>query len=145
VSLSISRPVSAPAVALRLAIIGLILATGYIHFTLGGPLFLANAAGYAALAGAMALPLTFAADLRWLTRLALIGYALATIVGWAIMGPRFTLAYVAKGIEFALIVLVVIEQYREVGGPVVVARRLSDVAFNVVARLRGRRSAPAGI
>jgi hypothetical protein len=138
-----TRTVSPAGVALRVAIIGLTLATGYIHFTLGGMLFLANAAGYVALAGAMALPISFASDLRWLTRLALMGYAAATIVGWVVMGPRFTLAYVAKGIEIVLIALLAVEQYRTVGGPTVVARRLTGLATSVLARVRVRRGAAA--
>jgi len=145
VSLAISRPRSAATIALRVAIVGLTLATGYIHFTLGGLLFLANAAGYATLAAAMVAPIALASDFRWLVRLALMGYAATTITAWAIMGPYFTLAYVAKGIEVALIVLLAVETYREVGGPVAVARRIGSQVSTITSRLVGRRSQPAGI
>ena len=108
---------------LRAAIVGLTLATGYIHFTLGGLLFLANAAGYATLAVAMIAPIALASRFRWLIRPALAAYAASTIVGWLIMGPRFQLAYVAKGIELVLIALVLVEMFRYDGGPFAVARR----------------------
>jgi hypothetical protein len=116
---------------LRGGIVALTLATGYIHYTLGGLLFLANAAGYATLAVAMALPIALASQFRWLIRPVLAGYAATTIVGWLIMGPRFDLAYIAKGIELALIALLIVEMFRYDGGPIAVARRF----FAEVARV----------
>jgi len=145
VSLAISRPRSVTAAGLRVAIVGLTLATGYIHFTLGSPLFLLNAAGYATFAAAMLAPIVLAADYRWLVRLGLMGYAATTITAWAIMGPYFILAYIAKGIEVTLIVALAVETYREVGGPVAVARRIGSLLSSVASRLVGRRSQPAGI
>ena len=132
-----ARPIAPAAIALRVAIVALTLSTAYIHSTLGGFLFLANASGYVVLAVAMVLPLTFAAELRWLTRLALMGYAAVTIVGWLIMGPRFTLAYIAKAIEVTLIVLLAVEQYRTIGGPTAVVRRLAALAGQVSRRFSG--------
>jgi hypothetical protein len=127
-----SRPSrSALDYGLRAGIVGLTLATGYIHFTLGGLLFTANAAGYATLAVAMALPIALASRFRWLIRPALASYAAATIAGWLVMGPHFQLAYIAKGIELALIALVVVEMFRYDGGPLAVARRF----FGEVARV----------
>jgi hypothetical protein len=96
-------------VAVRAAIVALTLATGYIHFTLGGLLFTLNAAGYLVAAIAMIAPLAIAVRFRWIVRVGLIGYAATAIVAWALMGPYFTTAYVAKAIEIALIVLLVIE------------------------------------
>jgi hypothetical protein len=145
VSLAISRPKSVASVALRAAIVGLTLATGYIHLTLGGLLFFMNAAGYATLAAAMVAPIALAADYRWLVRLGLMGYAATTITAWAIMGPYFTLAYIAKGVEVTLIVLLAVEMYREVGGPVAVGRRIGSLLSSIGSRLVGRRSQPAGI
>ena len=92
-------------VAIRAAIVGLVLATGYIHYTLGGLLFTLNAAGYAVAAVAMIVPLALAVRFRWVVRIGLIGYAATAIVAWAVMGPYFTTAYIAKAIEVALIVL----------------------------------------
>ena len=112
-------------VALRGAIVALALATGYIHSTLGGLLFTLNALGYLIAAVAITVPLALAVRFRWVIRLGLIGYAATTIVGWAIQGPYFTTAYVAKAIEVTLIVLVAIDFARMDGNPVDVVRRES--------------------
>ncbi len=106
---------------LTAAIVGLTLATGYIHFTLGGVLFTLNALGYAGLAaiyvaGAMA-PMPIIEKFSWFPRVALIGYAATTIVGYLIMGPNFTLGWIAKGIEVALIALVAVDILRVYGSP----------------------------
>src|SRR6188508_3557735 len=100
------RPVD---VAIRAAIVALVLATGYIHFTLGGLLFTLNAAGYAVAAVAMIVPLALAVRFRWIVRVGLMGYAATAIVAWAVMGPYFTTAYIAKAIEVALIVTLAID------------------------------------
>ena len=85
------------------AIVGLTLATGYIHFWVGGTLLVLNAAGYFTLA-ALVVGATFLYRRALpLLLLALAGYAAVTIVGWLIMGPYFEVAYLAKGIEVALI------------------------------------------
>ena len=110
-------------VILRLAIVGLALATGYIHSTLGGLLFTLNAVGYAVAAVAMIIPLALAVRFRWAVRLALIGYAFTTILGWAIQGPYYETAYIAKAIEVALIVLVAADFARIDGNPVQVVKR----------------------
>lgn len=110
-------------VALRAIAFGLTLATAAIHASLGGMLFMANAAGYAVLALAMVAPGP-ATRYRWLIRLALIGFTAATIGGWVAFGPRFGLAYLDKGIEVALIGVLLIEQWRSDGGPLRVYRRI---------------------
>jgi len=127
-------------VILRLAIVGLALATGYIHSTLGGLLFTLNAVGYLVAAIAMVVPLALAVRFRWVVRLGLVGYAVTTIVGWAIQGPFYSTAYLAKGIEVALIVLLAIDFARIDGNPVSVIRR-ELAAF---AALVTRRSRSAG-
>lgn len=116
------RALSPVDVAIRLAIVGLTLATGYIHSTLGGLLFTLNAAGYLVAAVAMVVPLGIAVRFRWVVRLGLIGYAAATIVGWALQGPFYSTAYLAKGIEVALIVLLAIDFARIDGNPITVIR-----------------------
>lgn len=118
-----STPLRASDVAIRAAIVGLALATGYIHSTLGGLLFTLNAVGYLVAAVAMIVPLALAVRFRWVVRLGLIGYAASTIVGWAIQGPYYETAYIAKGIEVALIVLVAIDFVRHDGNPMDVIRR----------------------
>ena len=116
---------------LRAAIVALTLATAVIHANLGGTLFLMNAIGYAVLAIAMVLPGPVA-RLRWLVRYALIGFTAVTIGGWLMFGARFDLAYLDKGIEVALIGLVLIESWVIDGGPLAVARRAFRIAGSVV-------------
>ena len=117
-------------VVMRTAVIGLTLATAAIHFSLGGLLFLANAAGYTVLALAMVAPGP-TARWRWLVRLALIGFTAATIGGWVAFGPRFGLAYFDKALEVGLIGVLLIEQWRSDGGPVGVYRRIRSLVSGV--------------
>ena len=129
-------------VAVRAAIVALTLATGYIHFTLGGLLFTLNAAGYAVAAVAMIVPLALAVRFRWIVRIGLIGYAATAIVAWAVMGPYFTTAYIAKAIEVALIVTLAIDFARHDGSPVGVVRREISALTSLVGR-RGTVAAGA--
>ena len=92
---SSDKDLTVAGVALRFGIVALALGTAYIHSTLGGLLFTLNA----------------------------IGYALTTIVGWAIQGPYYSTAYVAKAIEVALIFLVAVDFLRADGNPVKVVKR----------------------
>ena len=117
------RALSPVDVALRVAIVGLALSTGYIHSTLGGVLFTLNAVGYLVAAVAMVIPLPLAIKYRWVVRLGLMGYAATTIIGWAIQGPYYSTAYVAKAIEVALIFLVAVDFLRADGNPVKVVKR----------------------
>ena len=117
------RSVTVAGVALRFGIVALTLGTAYIHSTLGGLLFTLNATGYLVAAAAMVVPISLAIRFRWVVRLGLIGYALTTIVGWAIQGPYFSTAYVAKAIEVALIFLVAVDFLRADGNPVKVVKR----------------------
>jgi hypothetical protein len=114
-----SRP---PAVALdtflRLAIVALALGTAYIHLTLGGLRFTLNAGGYLVLALALVAPVAIARRHRWLIRIGLAGYAAATIIGWALEPAFYTTAYIAKGIELAILVLLVIDIASQDGNPV---------------------------
>ena len=109
-------------VIIRVAIVGLILGTAYIHSTLGGLLFTLNATGYVVAAVAIAIPLGLAVRFRWFVRLGLMGYAATAIVAWAIQGPYYTTAYIAKAIEVTLIVLLAIDFARMDGNPVKVIR-----------------------
>jgi hypothetical protein len=133
-------PLRASDVVLRAAIVGLALATGYIHSTLGGLLFTLNAVGYATAAVAIAIPLALAVRFRWVVRLGLIAYALTTIIGWAIQGPYYSTAFIAKGIEVALIALVAIDFARVDGNPVDVVKR----EFAAFTALVGGRRGSAG-
>lgn len=115
----------------RTTVLVLTLATGAIHASLGGTLFLANAAGYALLAVAMVAPGP-ARRWRWLIRVALIGFTAATIGGWVAFGPRFGLAYLDKAIEVALIGVLLIEQWHIDGGPRGVHRRARGLLSRVM-------------
>ena len=127
-------PFSASDFVLRAAIVGLTLGTAYIHSTLGGTLFTLNAIGYVVLAVAMVAPIAIASRFRWVVRISLAGYAASTIVGWAIQGPFYSTAYVAKAIELALIVVLAIDFVRFDGNPVALIRRELRTGL---ARLRG--------
>jgi hypothetical protein len=110
---------------LTAAIVGLTLATAYIHLSLGGLLFTLNGLGYVGLAGPIALVERFS----WFPRIALAGYAVLTISAYLVMGPYFTLGYIAKGIEVAIIVLVTVDVVRVYGSPVGLVRAaLASVA-----------------
>ena len=111
---------------LTAGIVGLSLTTGYIHAGLGGLLFTLNAIGYAGLAAiyvvGSAAPHPLIARFSWLPRVALAGYAALTIGLWAIQGPYFQLAYIAKGVELGLIALITIDVIRVYGSPLAMAR-----------------------
>ena len=139
-----SRTTLRPAdVAIRAGIVVLALATGYIHSTLGGLLFTLNAVGYVVAAIAMVIPLALAVRFRWVVRLGLMGYAMTTILGWAIQGPYYQTAYIAKAIEVALIVLVAIDFARMDGNPVDVVKRELAAFSALVSRRRGTAAAGA--
>jgi hypothetical protein len=128
-------------VVVTAAIVGLTLATAYIHFNLGGLLFTLNALGYAGLAGlivvAAAAPIPLVDRFSWMPRVALLGYTAATIVGYLIMGPYFTLGFIAKGIELALIAILVVDIVRVYGSPMGMVRTAVDsVAPFLPARFR---------
>ena len=121
-------------VAIRAAIVALTLSTAYIHSTLGGLLFTLNAVGYVVAAIAMVIPLAIAVRFRWIVRVGLMGYAATAIVAWAIMGPYFSTAYIAKAIEVALIVTLAVDFARHDGNPVNVVRRELAALTSLVTR-----------
>lgn len=112
------RPTSPVGVAIRTAIVGLTIATGWIHLTLGSLLFTLNAIGYFVAAVAMVAPIALAVRFRWLIRIGLIGYAATAIVAWFLMGPRYDVAYLAKAIEVVLIALLALEVRAYDGNPI---------------------------
>ena len=117
------RPSTPAGVLVRAAIVGLTVATGWIHLNLGGLLFAVNGLGYFVAAVAMIAPLAIATRFRWFIRLGLIGYAATAIVAWYVTGPRYDVAYIAKAIEFALIGLLAIEVRAYDGNPLRRVRR----------------------
>jgi hypothetical protein len=113
-------------VALTAAIVALAMTTSYIHLGLGGLLFLLNAAGYAGLAAlyitAAAAPHPLVERFSWFPRLALAGFAAMTIAGYLVMGPYFSLGWITKGVELALIALIGIDVLRVYGSPLGLVR-----------------------
>lgn len=71
----------------------------------------------------MVAPLGLASRLRPIVRLSLAGYSATTILAWAIQGPFYSTAYVAKAIELVLIVLLAIEFVRSDDDLLVLIRR----------------------
>ncbi len=67
-------------------------------------------------------------------RVGLVGYAATAIVAWPVIGPYYSTAYIAKGIEVALIVLLAVDFARHDGNPVAVARRELSTFTNLVTR-----------
>ena len=123
------------------AIVGLTLATANIHLGLGGLLFTLNAIGYAGLAGLIvigaAAPMPIVQRFSWFPRVALIGYTAMTIAGYLVMGPYFTLGWIAKGIEVVLISLLVVDVIRVYGSPMGLVRSaLESVAPFLPTRFR---------
>jgi hypothetical protein len=123
---------------LRLAIVALALATAAIHASLGGLLFTLNAIGYTALAIAMILP-GVVGRIRWLVRLALLAFTIATIAAWVSFGARFPLAYIDKGIEVALVLATGVELWLTDGNPIAIAGRLRRLPSSVVRSLLAHR------
>lgn len=129
-------------VVIRIAIVGLTLGTAYIHSTLGGLLFTLNAVGYVVAAVAIVIPLGLAIRFRWFVRIGLVGYAAVAIVAWAVQGPYYQTAYIAKAIEVGLIALLAVDFARMDGNPINVVKS----ELNLLATKLGRRAAtgPAG-
>jgi hypothetical protein len=123
----------AAAIALRTAVVILTLVTAAIHLSLGGFLFTLNALGYAALAAAMALPGPIG-RIRWLVRVALLGFTLATIGGWLLFGARFPLAYVDKAVELVLVLFLLGELWVFDGGPAGIVRRARGLVVAIARR-----------
>jgi hypothetical protein len=112
---------------LTIGIVALTAATAFIHLTLGGLLFLLNGLGYAGLIVLVLLAATaphpLVARFDWFPRVALVGYTATTIGGYLIIGPYFALGWITKGIEVALIALVVVDVFRVYGSPQRMVRR----------------------
>lgn len=108
------------AIALTAAIIALTMATAYIHFSLGGVLFTLNALGYAGLAAAFlagSLPLPLISGLTWLPRVGLAGFTAVTIAAYLVIGPYFSLGWIAKAVEVGILVLLTVDVVRVYGSP----------------------------
>jgi hypothetical protein len=112
------------------AIVALTLVTANIHLGLGGMLFTLNGLGYIGLAAlyvvGSAAPTPMIRRFSWFPRLALMGFAALTIAAYLVMGPYFTLGWIAKGVETAVIVLVAVDIFRVYGSPMGFVRAALD-------------------
>ena len=108
-------------IVLALVIVELTLSTANIHFSLGGQLFTLNGFGYLGLAAAYAIgalvPLAIVQRFAWLPRIGLAGFTLTTIVAYLLIGPYFALGWITKGIELAILALLVTDMLVVYGGP----------------------------
>jgi hypothetical protein len=106
---------------LALVILELTAATARIHLDLGGQLFTLNGFGYVALGGAYAIgalvPIPMVQRAAWLPRVGLALYALATIVAYLVIGPYFALGWITKGIELAIVGLLIADLILVYGDP----------------------------
>ena len=108
------------AIGLTTAIVALTLATAYIHLSLGGLLFTLNAIGYAVLAVAVAVgavPHGLLSRFSWLPRVGLAGFTAVTIAAYLVIGPYFSLGWIAKAVELAILALLAVDVVRVYGSP----------------------------
>jgi hypothetical protein len=130
----------AAGVVLTTAIVGLALTAGYIHLGLGGFLFTMNGLGYLGLAALFVIAATIdhpiVRTFSWAPRVMLAGYAAVTISAYLVMGPYFTLGWITKGIEVAMIALVAVDVIRVFGSPMGLVRA-------ALASVPGRRTTAA--
>lgn len=108
-------------IVLALVIVQLTVTTASIHLGLGGQLFTLNGLGYLALAVAYGVgalvPLPIVQGFAWLPRFGLAGYTLVTIGAYLVLGPHFTLGWITKGIEAALVGLLLADLVAAYGSP----------------------------
>lgn len=123
---------------LVLVIVELTAATAYIHLSMGGLLFTLNGLGYLALAAAYAVgavtPIAIVQRFSWLPRIGLAGYTLVTIGAYLLIGPYFALGWIAKGIEVAVVGLLLVDALSAYGNP----RGLWHAALDSVSSVRPR-------
>jgi hypothetical protein len=122
---------------LRFTIAGLALASASIHSTLGGAMFTLNAIGFAVLAVALVAPIALAERARWLTRLAVAGYAAATAVGWALFGARYETGYVSFALDLAIVGLALFDSFVADGSPIAIARRMLRLGASILPHASG--------
>ena len=125
-------------IVLTLAIVGLTLTTAYIHLGLGSLLFTLNGLGYAGLAALVVIGAVVdhpvVRRFAWLPPVALAGFTAATIVGYLVIGPYFSLGWITKGVELALIAVLAVDLIRVHGSPAGLVR-------NAMTSLRFERNA----
>lgn len=124
-------------IALTAATVALTLTTAYIHISLGGMLFTLNALGYVGLAAALAvgsIPHPFIDRFSWLPRAGLAGFTAITIGAYLVIGPYFSLGWIAKAAEVGILLLLALDVVRVYGSP-------AGLVSAVIGSLRELRSA----
>lgn len=137
-SLAPERTARGFGVALTAVTVALTLTTAYIHLSLGGVLFTLNALGYAALAVAFAvgaIPHPLIARFSWLPRVGLAGFTAVTIVAYLVIGPYFSLGWIAKAVEVGILLLLAVDVVRVYGSPAGLVR----AAMATLRELRAER------
>jgi hypothetical protein len=124
-------------VALRLAVAGMAVANGYIHSQLGGVMFTLNAVGFVVLAAAILAPVWPAPQVRWLTRLAMAGYAAATATGWFLFGARYDMGYLSFTLDITIFAVVAVDSLVADGSPITIAKKLAHLGSRFVPGLAG--------
>jgi len=119
------------------------LTTGVVHYTLGGMMFLLNAAGYVTLAVLVIAPVPFLQRVRPLVLIALALFTITTIVGWVIMGGRIPLAYFTKAVELVLLGLIAVYLAWHRAEIVPAARYLLKLAQRMLGRSTDEPLTPA--
>jgi hypothetical protein len=107
---------------LTLVISELTVATASIHLNLGGFLFTLNGIGYLVLGAAYAVAAVTPVDVirrfGWLPRIGLAGYTLVTIGAYLVIGPWFDLGWITKGIEVAIVGLLIVDLLNVYDSPI---------------------------
>jgi hypothetical protein len=123
---------------LALVIIELTAVTAYLHLSLGGQLFTLNGLGYLGLAAAYGftvfVPVPFIQRFGWLPRLSLAAYTIVTIGAYLVMGPYYFVGWTAKGIEVAIVALLLADVVGAYGD----LRGLSDAVLRSLPATRSR-------
>jgi hypothetical protein len=118
--------------ALRVTVAALAVANGWIHSQLGGLMFTLNAIGFVVLAVALVAPVWPAPQVRFLTRLAVAGYAAATAVGWLLFGARYDMGYLSFALDLAIMTLVAVDSLVADGSPIAIAKKLVRIGSRFV-------------
>ena len=112
-------PTARPQPLLTVVATALASTSAVIHLTLGDMIFTLNALGYIGLAIALMVTAfvrrSWIARLYWAPRLAVILWAMGSIIGWMILGGFYDLGYFTKALEAVLILIVAFDLYRAYG------------------------------
>ena len=100
--------------AIWTGVVVLTLMAAIVHLSLlfPDPVFILNGIGYLTLLAALYLPIPRLVLHRRVVRWALVGYAALTILAWVAIGERTLLGYSTTAGEVALVILLLMENWR---------------------------------